>query len=69
MGDFGLARDIDKTYDIAKTFLGTMLYMSPERLNGDPYSYGGDIWGIGMLIYEFVTGTLPFNLKVNIPYM
>mmetsp|Transcript_34696 Transcript_34696/g.53210 ORF Transcript_34696/g.53210 Transcript_34696/m.53210 type:complete len:93 (-) Transcript_34696:149-427(-) len=34
--------------------------MSPERLEGGVYSFPSDIWGLGMIIYEMVTGQNPY---------
>jgi mitogen-activated protein kinase kinase 1 len=34
--------------------------MSPERLDGGYYSFPSDIWGLGMIIYEMVTGRNPY---------
>merc|ERR1712110_457598 len=38
------------------TFVGTTIYMSPERALGDDYSYVADVWSLGMVVYELVTG-------------
>ena len=37
-------------------YVGTLSYMSPERLEGKEYSFSSDIWALGMIIYELVTG-------------
>lgn len=39
--------------------------MSPERLNGEEYSYDSDIWSVGMMTLQCLTGILPlvFNNK------
>jgi serine/threonine protein kinase len=37
-------------------YVGTLSYMSPERLDGKEYSFSSDIWALGMIIYELVTG-------------
>ena len=42
------------------TYVGTLCYMSPERLDGGYYSFPSDIWGLGMIIYEMVTGKNPY---------
>lgn len=44
-----------------KTFTGTMLYMSPERLEGLHYSYASDIWSVGLIIMVMALGQLPFQ--------
>eukprot|EP00392_Amoebophrya_sp_AT5.2_P004717 g4725.t1 len=53
--DFGISRDLNSTVAMAATFVGTATYMSPERALGQDYSYGSDIWSVGMVIYELAT--------------
>jgi len=40
-------------------FGGTLLYMAPEPLAGDPPSVASDIYSLGVLLFELVTGKLP----------
>ena len=56
--DFGWAA---KTVTSRKTFCGTFDYASPQILNGDPYDHSVDIWCIGILTYELLTGKVPFE--------
>lgn len=56
--DFGIAKEMVSS--IAQTFVGTTVYMSPERILGDDYSYIADVWSLGMTIYELATGKYPF---------
>lgn len=44
----------------AKTFLGTQAYMSPERLQGEPYDISSDLWSLGLTLVEAATGKWPF---------
>jgi len=37
-------------------YVGTLNYMSPERLEGEEYSFSSDIWALGMIIYEMAVG-------------
>ena len=46
---------------MAGTFVGTWKYMSPERMEGESYSYQGDIWSIGIVLVELMTGKYPFE--------
>ena len=56
--DFGLAKEIkDKT----KTIIGTPQYMAPEVILGELYSFEIDFWSIGVCLYEFCCGCLPFG--------
>ena len=43
------------------TFLGTVTYMSPERLAGEPYSFSADIWALGLALLECATGKYPYD--------
>ena len=41
--------------------VGTPLYMAPETLFGNSYSYKSDLWALGTLFYEMLFGTTPFH--------
>lgn len=43
------------------TFVGTVTYMSPERINNEPYSYPADIWSLGLALLECGTGEFPYS--------
>mmetsp|Transcript_35972 Transcript_35972/g.72176 ORF Transcript_35972/g.72176 Transcript_35972/m.72176 type:complete len:360 (+) Transcript_35972:33-1112(+) len=47
---------------MATTFTGTMRYMSPERLNGQPYSWPADVWCAGMILLELGMGDHPYKV-------
>ena len=55
IGDFGLAKQLTSYYDYAKTQCGTILYMSPEIINGEKYNNKADCWSLGCIIYELCT--------------
>jgi aurora kinase len=57
--DFGWAADCKNI--LRNTFCGTYDYISPEILNGKMHSIEVDIWAIGVLTYELLTGTVPFK--------
>ena len=44
-----------------KTFVGSVLYMSPERLQGQPYGASVDVWSLGVTLYEAAVGKHPFQ--------
>ncbi len=46
---------------MAGTFVGTMNYMSPERMEGEKYNFEGDIWSLGICIIELATGFYPYK--------
>jgi eukaryotic-like serine/threonine-protein kinase len=60
--DFGLAKLAGQTR-LTKTgnTPGTALYMSPEQASGESIDHRSDIWSCGVVLYEMVTGTLPFK--------
>ena len=60
--DFGLAKLSGMTR-VTKTgsTIGTMAYMSPEQARGDEVGFSADIWSFGVVLYEMLTGRLPFQ--------
>ena len=46
--------------EICQTFVGSIGYMSIERLLGQQYSYNSDIWSLGVTIFTCATGWNPF---------
>jgi len=59
--DFGIARSGDERgLTMTGTTLGSIGYMSPEQVRGDPVDARSDLYSVGIVLYEFVTGRRPF---------
>lgn len=56
--DFGTAKEV---MDRTNTVIGTPHYMAPEIIKGEGYSFIIDFWSIGICMYEFMFGTVPFG--------
>ena len=60
--DFGLAKLTDRTkVTRSGSTLGTVAYMSPEQLHGKKVDQRTDIWSLGVVLYQMITGILPFK--------
>jgi hypothetical protein len=77
IADFGVARSVSDSMSqvtMRKGTSGTLVYMSPQQMNGDMSRVTDDIYAIGATIYEFLTskppfysGDIPFQVRTSIP--
>jgi len=59
--DFGIAKTADAHYTLTGQIVGTMAYLSPDRLAGKPATISDDLYAVGVLGYEALTGRKPFS--------
>lgn len=60
--DFGIARqDGDVTITMTNSTVGSVAYMSPEQVKGEPADARSDLYSVGVSLYELITGQRPFK--------
>ncbi|QSZ29798.1 hypothetical protein DSL72_004316 [Monilinia vaccinii-corymbosi] len=65
LADFGFARSLPST-SLAETLCGSPLYMAPEILRYEKYDHRADLWSIGTVLYEMMTGKPPFRASNHV---
>jgi serine/threonine-protein kinase ULK2 len=60
IADFGFARSLPST-SLAETLCGSPLYMAPEILRYEKYDAKADLWSVGTVLFEMMTGRPPFR--------
>jgi len=63
--DFGISKELEETISSCKTFVGTLFYMSPERMENEHYSFPSDIWSLGLVMIEMASGIYPYPESNN----
>ncbi len=61
IGDFGLARPVNNATDTGKSLLGTVAYIAPELLTRTSADNRSDLYSVGIMLYEMLTGRQPFT--------
>ncbi|MEE9097867.1 Stk1 family PASTA domain-containing Ser/Thr kinase [Pseudarthrobacter phenanthrenivorans] len=65
IGDFGLARAVTSSTSTG-ALLGTLAYISPELVLGKPADARSDVYSVGIMLYEMLTGRQPFEGEVPV---
>ncbi|WP_054694641.1 protein kinase domain-containing protein [Syntrophomonas palmitatica] len=64
VADFGIAQAIStKTITFGKSMVGSVHYISPEQARGEPVTRASDIYSLGCVLYEMLTGIVPFDAE------
>jgi len=63
LGDLGVSKQMEFTEDMTRSKAGTVPYMCPECLFGEPYSKNADCWSLGVVLYQLMTFRLPFEAR------
>eukprot|EP01035_Chromulina_nebulosa_P020229 gene20229-26262_t len=64
IADFGISKALDSN-GVASSFVGTVCYMSPERITGGTYSISCDIWSFGLTMLAVAEGKFPLESGEN----
>ncbi len=61
--DFGIAKDLKASLDLTQlgTYIGTPAYSAPEQVRGDKIDHRADIFSLGVILYELLTGKVAFD--------
>lgn len=58
LADFGVSRELNQQC-MARSMVGTPLFMAPEILEGEPYGYRADVWSLGIVALHVANGEIP----------
>jgi serine/threonine protein kinase len=59
--DFGIAKALSLSRKVTRNDFGSMPYLSPERLESTQVDAHADLWALGVILYELMSGALPFH--------
>lgn len=61
--DFGVSASLGSAGGECDDFVGTLPYMSPERMKNEKYSYSADVWSLGLVLVESSTRRFPYRVS------
>jgi hypothetical protein len=68
--DFGIAKAVSGTkLSVTGTLVGTLPYMAPEQWLGEPVAFSNDVWAVGCVLYELLSGRLPRSYATPTEYL
>ncbi|MEM9213285.1 MAG: serine/threonine-protein kinase [Cyanobacteria bacterium P01_F01_bin.150] len=59
--DFGIAKTLEDDSQQTKCFMGTLAYSSPEQMEGRDLDHRSDIYSLGIMLFQMLTGKMPLN--------
>ena len=65
IGDFGVSGRLADSVAKCDSWVGTVTYMSPERISGEAYAFDSDVWSLGLSLLECATGRFPYPPEAN----
>lgn len=65
IADFGVSGELHETLAKCASWVGTVHYMSPERIQGGVYSYDSDVWSLGITLLELATRSFPYPNELD----
>lgn len=65
LSDFGICKTLADREAKCSSCMGTVKYMSPERVYKLEYGKPGDVWGLGLVVFELATGMFPYQETEN----
>jgi len=68
ISDFGVSGQLEHTLSKCSSWVGTVTYMSPERIQAASHSFDSDIWALGLSLIECALGRYPYPKNIGSPH-
>lgn len=63
--DFGIAKTLQEEGDQSRCFMGTLAYASPEQMEGRELDVRSDLYSLGVMMFQMLTGKMPLNAETH----